>query len=137
MSRPELVARLKSLESARAAHTKELNTQQELAETAVADREERLRAILETAVEGIVTIDDHGIIESVNAAAERIFGYESGEIAGKNVSMLMPPPHRDSHDRYISNYRRTGHAKIIGIGREVAGRRKDGSIFPMELSVSE
>lgn len=101
------------------------------------DCEERLRAILETAVEGIITIDDHGNIESVNAAAERIFGYGAGEIVGKNVNVLMPSPHREAHDGYLENYLRTGFAKIIGIGREVAGRRKDGTIFPMDLSVSE
>jgi two-component system sensor kinase FixL len=132
-----MLARLKSLESARAAHAKELSTQQELAEAALADREERLRAILETAVEGIITIDERGIIESVNAAAERIFSYKAGEIIGKNVSVLMPSPHHESHDGYLANYRHSGRAKIIGIGREVAGRRKDGSIFPMDLSVSE
>jgi two-component system CheB/CheR fusion protein len=122
---------------ASADHAKELSTQHELAQTAVQDREERLRAILETAVEGIITIDENGIIESVNAAAERIFGYSAKEIIGKNVSVLMPMPHREAHDGYINNYLRTGHAKIIGIGREVAGRRKDGTIFPMDLSVSE
>jgi PAS domain S-box-containing protein len=137
LSRAELIARLKSMESARAAHAMELSMQQEIAETAVRDREERLRAILETAVEGIVTIDERGMIESANAAAERIFGYEADEIIGRNVSMLMPSPHRELHDGYLDNYRRTGHARIIGIGREVSGRRKDGTIFPMDLSVSE
>jgi two-component system sensor kinase FixL len=141
MSRAELIARLKALESSRdtvrADHAKELSTQQELAREAVKDREERLRAILETAVEGIITIDERGIIESVNSAAEGIFGYAAREIIGKNVSMLMPSPHREAHDGYLENYLRTGHAKIIGIGREVAGRRKDGTIFPMDLSVSE
>jgi two-component system sensor kinase FixL len=141
MSRSQLVARLKLLQSASAnisaAHAKELSTQQELAETALADREERLRAILETAVEGIITIDERGIIESVNASAERIFGYNAGEIVGQNVNVLMPSPHHEAHDRYVGNYRRTGHAKIIGIGREVVGKRKDGSVFPMDLSVSE
>lgn len=141
MSRAELIARLKALESARATisadHAKELIAQQELAQTAVKDSEERLRAILETAVEGIITIDERGIVESVNTAAEDIFGYSAREIIGRNVSMLMPSPHREAHDTYLMNYLRTGHAKIIGIGREVSGRRKDGSIFPMELSVSE
>ena len=141
MSRAELIARLKALESARATisadHARELSTQQELAQAAVKDREERLRAILETAVEGIITIDERGIIESVNAAAERIFGYSAKEIIGKNVSLLMPSPHRAAHDGYLENYLRTGHAKIIGIGREVAGLRKDGTTFPMDLSVSE
>ena len=137
MSRAQLTARLKALESARADHVKELSTQQQLAQTAVKDREERLRAILETAVEGIITIDERGIVESANAAAERIFGYKAREIIGRNVSMLMPSPYRDLHDHYIDNYLHTGRAKIIGIGREVMGRRKNGSVFPMYLSVSE
>ena len=141
MSRAKLIAQLKAMESARdtvsANHARELITQQELADAAVKDREERLRAILETAVEGIITIDERGIIESVNAAAERIFGYSAAEIVGKNVSLLMPSPHRAAHDGYLENYRRTGQARIIGIGREVAGLRKDGSTFPMDLSVSE
>jgi two-component system sensor kinase FixL len=141
MSRAQLIARLKALESARATssadHARELSTQQELAQSAVKDREERLRAILETAVEGIITIDERGIIESVNAAAEDIFGYSAGEIIGKNVNMLMPAPHHAAHDGYLENYRRTGQAKIIGIGREVAGLRKNGTTFPMDLSVSE
>jgi two-component system CheB/CheR fusion protein len=114
-----------------------LNAQPKITETAVKDREARLRAILETAVEGIITIDERGAVESVNAAAERIFGYSANEIIGKNVSVLMPSPHREAHDGYLENYVRTGRAKIIGFGREVAGRRKDGTIFPMELSVSE
>jgi two-component system sensor kinase FixL len=141
MSRAQLMARLKALESARATvsadHARELSMQQKLARAAVKDREERLRAILETAVEGIITIDECGDIESVNAAAERIFGYSASEIIGKNVNMLMPSPHHGSHNSYLENYLRTGHAKIIDIGREVAGLRKDGSTFPMDLSVSE
>ena len=114
-----------------------MSAQRNITEAAVRDREARLRAILQTAVEGIITIDEHGIIESVNAAAERIFGYSANEIIGNNVSLLMPSPHAEAHDSYIESYLRTGRAKIIGIGREVAGRRKDGTIFPMELSVSE
>lgn len=141
LSKSELIERLKQLESLRAftsaEHAKQLSTQQELADVAVADREERLRAILDTAVEGIITIDERGIIESANLAAERIFGYKAREIIGKNVSLLMPSPHREMHDGYINNYLRTGRAKIIGIGREVTGRRKDGTVFPMDLSVSE
>jgi PAS domain S-box-containing protein len=125
------------LDLARAAHAKELSTQQQIAQTAVRDGEERLRAILETAVEGIITIDEDGIVESVNAAAERIFGYAAGEITGKNFNVLMPAPHRQLRDSYLANYQRTSEAKIIGIGREVTGRRKDGTIFPMDLSVSE
>jgi two-component system, LuxR family, sensor kinase FixL len=98
---------------------------------------ERLRAILETAVEGIITIDEQGRMESVNPAAEQIFGYKAAELIGRNVSMLMPSPDREQHDSYLSNYLRTGHAKIIGIGREVVGMRKDGTTFPMDLAVSE
>ncbi len=114
-----------------------MNASQKITETVVQDREERLRAILETAVEGIITIDERGVIESVNAAAQRIFGYSAKEIIGKNVSVLMPSPQREAHAGHLANYLRTGRAQIIGLGREVAGRRKDGTIFPMELSVSE
>jgi PAS domain S-box-containing protein len=101
------------------------------------DSAERLRAILETAVEGIITIDERGIVESMNPAAEQIFGYRAVEVIGKNVSVLMPSPYREAHDEYLANYLRTGHAKIIGIGREVVGQRKDGGLFPMDLAVSE
>jgi two-component system CheB/CheR fusion protein len=104
---------------------------------ALHDSEERLRAILQTAVEGIITIDEMGIIESMNPAAEKTFGWKAAEVIGKNVSVLMPTPYRQEHDGYLHNYRATGHARIIGIGREVVGRRKDGSVFPMDLAVSE
>ena len=106
-------------------------------ESAVRDREERLRAILETAVEGIITIDERGVIESFNPASENIFGYRAAEVIGKNVSVLMSAPHREQHDGYLHNYRQTGHARIIGIGRETFARKKDGTLFPMDLSVSE
>jgi PAS domain S-box-containing protein len=98
---------------------------------------ERLRAILDTAVEGIITIDEHGLIESANRAAETIFGFPAAEMIGRNVSMLMPSPFREKHDTYIDNYLSSGKAKIIGIGREVVGLRKDGTVFPMDLAVSE
>jgi len=97
----------------------------------------RAMAILENTVEGIVTTDEKGIIQSFNKAAEKIFGYRAEEAIGENVSILMPSPYRENHDRYMENYLTTGKNKIIGIGREVTGRRKDGTVFPMDLAVSE
>ncbi|MEE9140724.1 MAG: PAS domain S-box protein [Alphaproteobacteria bacterium] len=97
----------------------------------------RLRAIVDTAAEAIITIDSRGIIQSFNKAAETIFGHSAEEAVGRNVSMLMPSPECESHDRYISDYLKGGAAKCIGRRREVTGRRKDGSAFPMELLVSE
>jgi PAS domain S-box-containing protein len=97
----------------------------------------RLEAIIESAVDGILAIDANGIIESVNRSATEIFGYGREELLGSNVRMLMPSPYREQHDGYIGNYIRSGNAKIIGIGREVTGLRKDGSEFPLYLAVSE
>ena len=93
--------------------------------------------ILEMAAEGIVSIDTKGKILSFNRAAQKIFGYSEEEVIGKNVSVLMPPPHRDSHDGYLSRYLQTGEAHVIGKTRELQGRRKNGIAFPMELSVTE
>jgi PAS domain S-box-containing protein len=96
-----------------------------------------LQAILESAVAAILAIDGRGRIKSVNPAAERMFGYTAAEMFGQNVSMLMPEPYRTQHDGYMERYFRTGEKRIIGIGREVEGQRKDGTIFPLHLAVGE
>jgi PAS domain S-box-containing protein len=97
----------------------------------------RLKAIIKTATDGIIIIDEAGIIELVNEAALLLFAYAEDELVGQNIRMLMPNPHRDAHDTYIQNYINTGVRKIIGIGREVVGLRKDQSTFPLRLSISE
>jgi PAS domain S-box-containing protein len=97
----------------------------------------QLAAILQSAVDAIISIDAVGTIESINAATERLFGYAAAELISQNVKLLMPEPYRSEHEGYIRQYRHTGRKKIIGLGREVTGRRKDGSTFPMHLSVSE
>lgn len=112
-------------------------TERKRMEEAMRDSEQRLRAILETAVEGIITIDECGMVESINPAACRMFGYAPEEILGRNVGVLMLSPDQQNHDADLANYLRTGQARNIGIGREMEGQRKDGSAFPMELSVSE
>ncbi|OJZ18063.1 MAG: hypothetical protein BGP21_01090 [Thiobacillus sp. 65-29] len=101
------------------------------------ESEERLDAVVETASEGIITIDDAGRIESFNPAAERLFGYTAAEVAGRNVSMLMPEPDRSRHDGYLRRYLDGGEAHIIGFGREVMAQRRDGSPLPIGLAVSE
>ena len=101
------------------------------------ERGARLRAILDTAVEAIITIDERGVCESINAAGEAMFGYSADEVIGSNVSMLMPSPYREEHATYLADYLKSGERKIIGIGREVVGRRKSGDEFPIHLAVSE
>jgi two-component system sensor kinase FixL len=100
-------------------------------------REAHLRSILDAVPDATVVIDDKGIIQSFSAAAERLFGHKESAVTGKNVSMLMPSPYRQEHDRYISRYLSTGEKRIIGIDRVVTGQRKDGSTFPMKLAVGE
>lgn len=107
------------------------------AEQKVFEREARLRNMFDHAVDGLITIDTKGIVQSFNPACEKMFGYTAAEVVGQNVSKLMPEPYRAQHDKYVGNYLNTGQAKIIGIGREVEGRRKDGTVFPMDLSISQ
>ena len=111
--------------------------EREQAERALREKEERFRSVIDHVVDGIITINEEGLVEAFNLAAEKIFGYESVQVIGRNVKMLLPEPDRGEHDRYIERYLRTGERRIIGIGREVTGRRRDGTAFPMYLAVSE
>src|SRR5258708_5528092 len=110
-------------------------TERKLAEQALRETAARLRTLTETAVDGAILIDARGVVLIFNPACEKLFGYSADEVIGENVKMLMPQPYRHEHDRYITNYRDTRDPKIIGSGREVIGLRKDGSTFPMDLSV--
>ena len=112
-------------------------SERQQAEEALREREARLSSIIETAPDTIITIDERGVVQSFSVAAERLFGYQAGEVIGQNVSILMAAPHRENHDAYVARYLATGEKRIIGIGRSVEARRKDGSIFPMELAVGE
>jgi two-component system sensor kinase FixL len=100
-------------------------------------RQAQLQSILDTVPEGMIVIDERGIMRSFSATAERLFGWQAREVIGKNVSILMPTPYRQEHDSYLDRYRTTGERRIIGIGRIVVGERRDGSTFPMELAVGE
>jgi len=112
-------------------------TERKLAEQALRETTARLRTLTETAVDGVILIDARGVVLMFNPACEKLFGYSADTVIGENVKMLMPQPYRHEHDRYITNYRDTRDPKIIGSGREVIGLRKDGSTFPMDLSVGE
>lgn len=100
-------------------------------------REAHLQSILDTVPDAMIVIDERGIVQSFSSAAERLFGYGREEIVGRNVKVLMPQPYKNDHDGYLERYRQTGERRIIGIGRVVVGERKDGSTFPLELSVGE
>lgn len=106
-------------------------------ERSLRERQEKLQAIMDAAVDAIVTIDRAGVIMAVNRATERIFGYSESEMLGQNVRMLMASPYREKHDDHLAEYRETGEAHIIEVGREVKGRRKNGEVFPVDLSVSK
>ena len=95
-------------------------------------REAHVKSILDTIPDAMIVIDERGVVQSFSTAAERLFGYSSADVVGKNVKMLMPSPYRESHDGYLDRYLRTGERKIIGVGRIVVGERKDHSTFPLE-----
>ncbi|MFC4350346.1 CHASE3 domain-containing protein [Fodinicurvata halophila] len=107
------------------------------AEAAQAELSQRLGTILDNIMDGIVVIDERGIVESFNASAESIFGYRAEDVVNRNVSLLMPEPHRSAHDDYLKRYLETGEAHIIGIGREVEGQRRNGDLVPLDLAVTE
>ncbi|TXH31811.1 MAG: PAS domain S-box protein [Rhodospirillaceae bacterium] len=107
------------------------------AQAALIEREAHLQSVLDTVPDAMIVIDTGGIMQSFSATAERLFGYTAQEAIGQNVKILMPAPYREQHDGYLNHYMKTGERRIIGIGRIVVGQRKDGSTFPMELSVGE
>ena len=107
------------------------------AEIALQAAEARLRSILQTVPDALLIIDAKGRIESISTTAERLFGYQTSEVTGRNIKMLMPTPYREHHDDYLKRYLTTGEKHIIGIGRVVTGQRKDGTTFPMHLTVGE
>lgn len=117
--------------------TAQVEQVQRRATEAAEEQSARMQAIVATATEGIITIDQTGRIDTFNSAAERLFGYSASEAIGQNVAILMPPPYRDEHDGFITRYVSTGERRIIGIGREVNGLRSDGATFPIDLSVGE
>ena len=128
---PEEIRFLESIANVLATAISRIKFENESRDTAA-----RLKGIVDTAVDGIITIDERGIVETMNPAAERIFGYNADEVIGRNVSMLMPEPYHSECNGYLERYHRTGERRIIGIGREVRGLRKDGTEFPLDLGVS-
>jgi PAS domain S-box-containing protein len=112
-------------------------TERRRAEQVIREAGVRIDTLVETAVDGVILIDTRGYIQTFNPACEKLFSYRAEEVVGQNVKMLMPAPYRNEHDQYLGNYQGTGERKIIGIGREVKGQRKDGTVFPMDLSVGE
>ncbi|MDH5472399.1 MAG: diguanylate cyclase [Gammaproteobacteria bacterium] len=109
----------------------------ELANADIIERENKLETLFQTVLDAIVIISDKGILLRVNAAAEKMFGYTENELVGRNVSILMPEPHRSEHDQYLRNYKKTGVKKVIGISREVTAVNRSGKSFPVEISVTE
>lgn len=105
--------------------------------TVASETQARLEALLALTADAVITIDERGIVDTFNLSAQRIFGYAHEEVVGRPVNMLMPEPYASQHDGYMQAYLQSGHTRIIGIGREAVGRRKDGGIFPMALAVTE
>ena len=99
--------------------------------------ETRIRAVMDNVVDAVITIDEKGIVESANPAVRSVFGYQPDELLGQNVKILMPEPYAEEHDQYLANYISTGKSRILGVGRELVGKRKDGTVFPMDLAISE
>ena len=116
---------------------REMTSSPPVCDVALRDSETKLGAILDTIIDGVIATDESGIIRLFNPAAEVLFGYKSKEVLGLNVNLLIPSPDHEAHDGYIANYLRTGVKKIIGIGREVTGKRKDETLFPLYLSIGE
>lgn len=112
-------------------------TERKQAEQELLSETNRLQAVMNTVLDGVITIDSHGIVQSFNPSAERIFQYLPEEVIGQNIKILMPEPYHSEHDQYLENYLVTGEKKVIGFGREVSAKRKDGSVFPMELGINE
>ena len=137
LDRGKVVEKSKGGKPLRAVGTYTDITARKRAEDALRDSEVRMRALVDNIADGIITVDEHGIIETINPAVERIFGYSRNELVGDNINFLVPSPHREAHDGYIRKYLETGEGEIIGTGREVKGRRKDGSTFPVDLAVNE